>query len=181
MDFKELKNKIIEIENWLTKEFKNIRTGAASPMILDNIRVNVYNSMMPINQLATVGVENARTLVITPWDKSQTKNIEKAITQANLGISVIVNDTGILINMPEMTGETRDKYIKIAKEKLEQARILLKQERNKTWSQIQEKEKNKEITEDEKFKSKDQIQEIIDNANKKLDESFEKKQTQIKQ
>ena len=106
-DFKKLKENIKGVEEWLKKEYSGLRTGIASPSILDGVVVEVYGSRMPINQLANIGIEDARVIRITPWDKSQAKAIEKAITLANLNVSVGIDDKGVRIFFPELTGERR--------------------------------------------------------------------------
>lgn len=178
-DFLKFKNNLKEVEGWLAKEFSTIRTGAASPALLDSIKVESYGSLMPINQLASVNIEDARSLRINPWDLSQVKPIEKAITIANLGVSVTVDGKGLRVIFPELTSERRVLLIKAAKEKLEKARISLRGERDDVWSDIQKKEKDGEISEDEKFRLKDQMQKEIDDSNTKLESLFVKKEKEI--
>ena len=90
MDFKKFKEDIFAVEEWLKKEYSSLRTGRATPLILDNVAVDSYGQKMKINQVASVTVEDARTLRVVPWDKSQVQEVEKAITEANLGLSVNV-------------------------------------------------------------------------------------------
>jgi len=106
-DFNPLKKRTTEIEEWLRKELSGIRTGRASAAILDTLAVEAYGSMMPINQVANITNEDARTLRITPWDNSLIKSLEKAITSSNLGLSAAVDDKGLRLNFPELTGERR--------------------------------------------------------------------------
>ena len=179
-NFEKFKTDINEVEQWLAKEFSTIRTGMASPALLDGVRVDSYGAIVPLNQVANVGVEDAKTLTVTPWDTSQIKDIEKAITDANLGVSVSVGGTGVRASFPDLTSERRELLIKAAKEKLEQARVSLRAEREKVWEEIQKKEKDGEIGEDEKFRLKDDMQKIVDDGGNKLDELFDKKEEQIK-
>jgi len=179
-NFSKFKDDILEVENWLGKEFSTIRTGMASPAILDGVKIESYGSAMPLNQVANIGVEDAKTLSITPWDSSQVKDIEKAIIDADLGVSVSVGGTNIRASFPDLTSERRELLIKTAKEKLEKSRISLRSERDKVWEEIQDLEKNKEISEDDKFRLKDEMQKMIDDASKKLEELFNKKEEEIK-
>jgi len=149
-DFSKFEENIKEVENWMIKEFSGIRTGMASPALLDSVKVNSYNSFLPINQIANIGVEDAKTLTVNPWDINQIKEIEKAITNANLGVSVSVGGSGIRVSFPDLTSERRSLLIKTAKEKLEKARVSLRSERDIVWDKIQEQEKVGEIGEDEK-------------------------------
>src|SRR3989344_7573292 len=94
-NFQPLKAAIATVEDWLKKEFQGIRTGRASPSLLDGVQVEAYGSRMPINQVGGISVEDARTLRISPWDMSQVKSIEKAIVDANLGVGVGSDDKGV--------------------------------------------------------------------------------------
>ncbi|OGD68027.1 ribosome recycling factor [Candidatus Campbellbacteria bacterium RIFCSPLOWO2_01_FULL_34_15] len=178
-DFSKFKKELSEIESWLTKEYTTIRTGMASPALLDSVKVESYGSFMPINQLATVGTEDARTIRVSPWDKSQVRGIEKAINDANLGVSVASDSAGVRVIFPELTSERRVLLIKSAKEKLEKARVSLRGEREKVWEDIQKKEKNGEMGEDEKFSLKEEMQKYVDETNRKFEEIFSKKEKEI--
>lgn len=178
-NFLDLKQNIEGVQDWLQKEYLGIRTGRATPALLDGILVDSYGSKLPINQVATVGVEDARTLRISPWDASQVKAIEKAIVDANLGISVSTDTLGSRVSFPELTAERRGVLIKLLKDKLEDARISLRSERDKVWSDIQKKEKDGEISEDEKFIYKEEMQKIVDEGTKKLEETASKKEVEI--
>ncbi len=178
-NFTPLKNKVKEIEEWLKKEQSLIRTGRANPALLDSVKVESYGSHVPLNQVGTIAIEDARSIRIAPWDMSQVKEIEKAITAQNLGVSVGIDDKGLRVSFPELTSETRQTIVKGAKEKLEQAKITLRNEREKIWNDIQAKEKTSELTEDEKFRFKNDMQKIVDETNKKLDEMHSKKEKEI--
>ncbi len=178
-NFIKLKKDVAEIENWLKKEFSNIRTGLVSITILDNIRVENYGNLTPINQIANLTIEDAKTIRIIPWDSSQVKGIEKAIIKFDLGVSVAVDEKGLRLSFPELTNERRQTFVKIAKDKLEQAKVSLRAERDKVWNDIQNKEKNNEISEDDKFQLKDEMQKIIDEIKEVLVVLFEKKEKEI--
>jgi ribosome recycling factor len=178
-DFNPFKNELKNIQNWLIKEFSTIRTGMATPTLLDGIKVESYGTLSPINQIANIGIEDARTLKITPWDKSQSKEIEKAITDANLGVGLSTNDQGLRVSFPELTSERRVLLIKTAKDKLENARISLRSERDKVWSDIQDKVKISELTEDDKFYLKDEMQKLVDEIGKELEIMLDKKEKEI--
>ena len=179
-NFSHLKQKIKNMREHLKNELSGIRTGRATPALLDNIRVDLYGSKMPINQIAAVSMEDARTLRISPYDIGQIIETEKAITNSNLGVSVLVDEKGIRIFFPELTEEVRQTLIKLVKEKVEKTRIALRNERDNTWADIQKKEKNKEISEDDKFRYKEEMQKIIDNENKNFEMMTEKKEREIK-
>tara|TARA_B100000745_G_scaffold58094_1_gene34426 strand:- start:18393 stop:18941 length:549 start_codon:yes stop_codon:yes gene_type:complete len=178
-DFSPLQQRIDETQEWLRKEYAGLRTGRATPTLLDSIYVESYGSRVPLNQVANIGVEDARTLRITPWDRAQVKEIEKAITAADFGVGISTDEKGIRVSFPELTSERRDTLIKMAKEKLEAARQSLRGIREEVWSVIQTQEKEGEMSEDEKFRNKDDLQKHIDAANKALEELFSRKEEEI--
>jgi ribosome recycling factor len=156
-----------------------IRTGRATPTLLDNVKVESYGSMVNLNQVGSMATEDARTLRISVWDASQMKAVEKAIIAANLGVAVAVDDKGIRVSFPELTSERRTSLIKIAKEKLELGRISLRKLRDETWEDIQKKEKAGGMGEDEKFRFKAEMEKLIQDGNKTLDDLAERKEKEI--
>ncbi len=178
-NFTPFQTKLKATEEWLAKELGGVRTGRASASFLDNIRVDSYGTEMAITAVASVNSEDPKTLRITPWDNSQIKNIEKAITVSNLGVSVVVDDKGLRVIFPELTGERRIQLAKISKEKLEDARVALRRERNEVMSDIEKKQKAGEMGEDDMKRAKDEVESKMKEANKKLDEMFEKKEKEI--
>lgn len=179
-DFKLLKKRIEGNKEWLKKEYLSIRTSRATPALLDGVQVLSYGTRVGLSQIANISVENARTLRISPYDVSQIKEIEKAITGAHLGVGVGADDAGIRITFSELTSERRESFLKMIKEKLEDARVSLRGERDQIWDDIQKAVKEKTISEDEKFQYKDDMQKIIDTANKELEEIASRKEKEIK-
>lgn len=177
--FKEFKEKIEESASWLKKELSSIQTGRATAAILDDIRIDSYGSKMPISQTATITTEGPRTLRVVPWDNNLVKEIEKAITTANLGVSVGSDDTGIRVNFPELTSERREQMKKVVRQKLEHAKVSIRGERDEMWHTIQKKEKEKEIGEDEKFRLKETMEKIVSDANTALDQLTDRKEREI--
>lgn len=167
------------VEDWFAKELTTVRTGKASPVLLDSIEVESYGSRMPIAHVAAITIEDARTLRIAPWDKSQVKAIETAIAAANLGISTAPDDSGIRVVFPELSSERRVLLGKIVGEKLEEARVSLRKARQEVLDDITTKERAGEISEDEKFKTKDELQKKTDESMKRLDALTEKKKIEI--
>lgn len=178
-DFKPFEKKIKDIEGRLGKELSAVRTGRAGPAILDGVTVESYGTRMSISQVATVSVEDARTLRIAPWDMGNAKEIEKAITQANLGLSVGMDEKGVRVFFPELTAERRAQLLKLAKEKVEEVRTALRMARDEIWSAIQKLERDGKMPEDDKFRAKDEMQKHVDAANKKFDEALARKEKEI--
>ena len=178
-DFGEFKRAGESALAWLKKEYANLRTGRAMPSILDSVSVSVYGSSMPINQLAAVSVEDPRTLRITPWDKDITKDIDKTIRESNLGLSVALDTIGLRISFPELTGERRAVLSKIAREKLEEARIRVRTEREKSLDELDRKEKEGSLSKDDKFRLKNELQKLVDDINQQLEKITLKKEKEI--
>ena len=178
-DFKPFEKRIKEIEERAGKELAGIRTGRAAPAILDGVQVESYGTRVPIVQIATVNIEDARTIRVTPWDMANAKEIEKAITVANLGLSVGADEKGIRVSFPELTSERRAQLLKLAKEKVEELRTELRAARDHVWNEIQKQEKDKLMTEDDKFRAKDEMQKRVDGANKTFDAALERKEKEI--
>lgn len=178
-DFKPFEKRIAEITDRLGKELSGVRTGRATPSILDGIHVESYGSRMPINQVANISVEDARTLRVAPWDASVSKEIEKAITVANLGLSLGVDEKGVRVFFPELTSERRTTLLKLAKEKVEEFRTALRVARDDVWSDIQKLEREGSMSEDDKFRSKDDMQKRVDAANKTFDDMLDRKEKEI--
>lgn len=178
-DFKDLNQKLEETKEWLKGEFSTIRTGQASVSILDKVQAEAYGVPTPINQLANINIEDPKTLRITPYDLSQVKEIESAITKAELGVSISVDDAGLRISFPEMTTERREEVAKQVDKKLEEARIRMRQARDFYRDEIASDEKNRNISEDEKYRYQEELQKICDAASKEMEEMSAAKKTQI--
>jgi ribosome recycling factor len=178
-NFSKFQQKIKDTEAWYVKELSGVRTGRASTAFLDPVKVDAYGSQMPISNVATISIEDAKTLRISPWDGSQTQAIEKAITIANLGVGVVVDGSGIRVIFPELTGERRQQLVKVAKEKLEDAKVALRRERNEVSDDLNEKKKNGEMGEDDVMRAKTEMEKMTQDGNKKLEELFTKKEQEI--
>lgn len=178
-NFKPFEERIKEITERLTKDLSSVRTGRATPAILDGVLIESFGTRMPITNVATVSVEDARTLRITPWNMSDGKEIEKAITVASLGLSVGMDEKGVRVFFPELTSERRTQLSKLAKEKVEEARTSLRQARDEVWNDIQKQEKDKKMGEDDKFRAKDDMQKRVDAANKTFDDALARKEKEI--
>lgn len=162
-----------KVEEWLSKEYSQVHTGKATPMVLDSVMVESYGSRMPIKNVAGISIEDAKTLRVAPWDKNQIKDIESAIMASNLGLSVVSDSDGVRVIFPMLTTENRTKLAKILKEKLEDARISVRQERGSEMDSLED------LSEDEMKRAKDDIQKCVDESNKNLGAIFAKKETEI--
>lgn len=178
-DFSDLDKKCADTAEWLGREYRALRTGRASPAILDSVMVMAYGTLSPLKQVANVSTEDARTLRVSAWDSSLIKDVEKAITGADLGVGVIADSAGVRVTFPELTGERRQELIKVAKGKLEEARAGVRVARDEVWKDIQEQEREGTITEDDKFRLKEDMQKRVDAANEKLETAFKHKEQEM--
>ena len=178
-NFLNFKTGLKKTEEFLSKEYSQLNIGRASPMVLDGVSVESYGSFVPLKNVASVSIEDPKTLRVAPWDKSQIKSIEKAIVGANLGLSVATDDLGIRVIFPQLTTETRQTLVKVLKEKLEESRITARHERVLVLEDIEAKEKEGKITEDEMFRAKEELQKIINETNGNLEAIFEKKEREV--
>ena len=178
-NFSNFKQELAKIAEFLSKEYGQLNIGRASPVVLDSLSVDSYGSRVPLKNVASISIEDSKTLRIAPWDKNHIKEIEKSIVAANLGLSVAVDDIGMRVIFPNLTTETRYALVKVLKEKLEESRITVRKERERVWDEVQKLEKEGKITEDERFRAKEDLQKVIYAINGKLEEVFDKKEKEV--
>ncbi len=178
-DFNPFKKRTKEIGEHLAKELSSIHTGRASIALLDGVFVESYGARLAISHVATIATEDPRTLRIVPWDKTNSKEIERAINTANLGVSVSIDDAGLRIFFPPLTTERRVAYVKIVREKVEESRIEIKGDREKTKNDIITSEREGSLSEDEKTRALEDLQKFVDEANNALELTGEKKEKEI--
>lgn len=178
-DFSKLKTKIKETEEWLSRELSGIRTGRATPTLLDGVKPEAYGTRTPLRELASVSVEDARTLRVIPWDMGLVKALEKGITDANLGIGVATDEQGLRVTFPELTSERRAQLSKIARDKTEQAKVTLRSHRTDTLHELETAGKDGGIGKDEMMRLKGEVQKLIDAGNDAVAKVLEKKEAEI--
>jgi ribosome recycling factor len=178
-NFSNFKAELKKVEEFLSKEYTQLNIGRASPMVLDGVSVESYGARVPLKNVATVAIEDPKTLRIAPWDKGQVKDIEKAIIASNLGLSVATDDMGIRVIFPQLTTETRQTLVKVLKEKLEEQRITVRHERVAVLEDIEAKKKETKLTEDEMFRAKEELQKITTEVNDSLEAIFDKKEKEV--
>ncbi len=165
------------IEN-MEKRFANVRAGRANPAILDGIVVSYYGTDTPLKSLATISIPEARQLIIKPFDKSATAEIERAIFEANIGLTPNNLGDHIVLNIPALTEETRKDYVKQVKQIAEEGKIALRNVRQDANNDVKKLE---DITEDDKKDASLDIQELINKYNKKIDELLKIKEDELLQ
>jgi ribosome recycling factor len=165
------------LKNDLTK----IRTGRANAGLLDHIKVDYYGSMTPLNQLANIGVSDARTLTVTPWDKSSILSVEKAIRESDLGLNPVTAGEVIRIPLPQLTEERRKELTKHVRAEGENAKVAIRNVRRDANQQLKEMLKKKDITEDDDKRSEAEIQKFTDKYISDIDHLVEAKDKEIMQ
>jgi len=158
----EVSDKMDKSISALKNAFNKIRTGRANPAILDDIKVDYYGNMTPINQTSNISVEEGRSLIISPWDKNLIPEIEKAILSSDLGLNPSTSSDLIRLTMPALTEETRQDYIKQAKAEAENSRVSIRNVRRDANQSAKEKQQASEISEDEQRRIEDLIQKETD-------------------
>lgn len=161
------------------EELEKIRAGKAMPIMVEDILVEAYGTKSPIKQLASISVPELTMLAIEPWDKSVLKEIEKALSKADLGMSVSVDGNLVRVRIQPLTEEKRKELLKIINSKKEESRVSLRQLRDKIRKDLENKEENKEISEDEKFDSFKKLEDFIKEKNQLIDEMTSKKEKEV--
>lgn len=179
MNLNELKLNLEKIKNHFKEETLHLRTGRATPELVSKIKIDCYGEKCPLDQIAAISIEDAKTIRVQPWNKSLITNIETGIRNSDIGVSPVVDKETLRVRLPELTDERRKQLIKLLHEKLEKSRIDAKIERDEVWKNTQNKEKKGEISEDEKFRVKDELQKIIDKFHEDLQETADKKEKEI--
>lgn len=175
----ELREKMTKTVDSLKKDFKRIRTGRASTALLEGIRVDCYETQMPLEQVASISVPESRLITIQPWDKTILGSIEKAILKSELGLTPM-NDGKILrIAIPPLTEERRKELVKVARKMAEEGKIAVRNQRREANELFKELKNEKEISEDDLYKAQEQVQEITDDFIKKIDSVTAEKEKEI--
>ena len=163
----------------LEAAFKKIRTGRATPSLLDSIKLDYYDKPTPLSQVASISIEDAKTLAIVPWEKGIVQQIEKSIMESDLGLNPATSGDTIRVILPDLTEETRKDFIKKAKAEAENAKVSIRNVRREGNTQLKEFLKEKEISQDEERQGEEQIQKLTDLFVEKIDSTLEAKEKDL--
>ena len=169
-------NKSVEA---LTRELTSIRTGRASPALVENITVDYYGVPTPMNQLASISVPEARVLMITPWDKQSLKEVEKCLMKSDLGLMPNNDGNAIRINIPTLTEERRRDLVKIVGRKVEEAHVSVRNVRRVSQDEFRQLERGKELSQDEARKAQEQLQRMTDSYIGRMDSLRKQKEAEV--
>ncbi len=176
---KEAETRMIKSIDALKHEFSKIRTGRANPGLLEQIKVSFYGTDTPLNQVASITVENSRTLAVTPWDKTLVTAIEKAITSSDLGLNPVTAGTVIRVPLPPLNEERRKDLVKVVRQEAEQARVAIRNIRRDIIQHCKDLLKDKKIGEDEERRAQADVQKITDRFIAEVDKALAAKEAEL--
>ena len=180
-DIKDLDRRMRGVLDTLKREFAGLRTGRASASLLDPVVVSVYGAKMPLNQVATVSVPDARTISVQVWDKSQVQAVDRAIRESNLGLNPIAEGTLLRLPIPALNAERRSELAKVAHKYAEHARVGVRNVRRDGMELLKKLDKDGDMSEDDHRKNSAKVQELTDKLVKEIDQSLVAKEAEIKQ
>ncbi|MGE0652026.1 MAG: ribosome recycling factor [Alphaproteobacteria bacterium] len=180
-NIKDIESRMQGAVSVLHEEFTGLRTGRASTSLLDRVVVNAYGSEMPLNQVATVSVPEARLLTVSVWDRGNVSVVEKAIRDAGLGLNPASDGQVVRVPVPELSAERREELAKVAHRYAEQARVSVRNVRRDGMEQIKKLEKDGEISQDEHHAWSEEIQKMTDRMVKEIDQHLAEKDKEIRQ
>ncbi len=163
----------------VAQQLARLRSGKATPALLEGIKVDYYGTMVPINQIASISTPEPRLLVVHPWDKSAVPAVEKAIQASDLGLTPNSDGTVIRIPIPPLTEERRRELVKVAKKIAEEGKVAIRNIRREIIEDIKTRQKEGELPEDDSFRLQEKVQEITEKYSKKIDELFKAKEEEI--
>ncbi len=182
MDETSLKQRMQQVIELVVNDIASIRTGRATPSLVEDIIVSVYGGQqrLTIKELATITAPDTQTLTISPWDKSIIGDIRKGMLEANVGLNPSIDGEILRISLQPMTGEDRERYVKLLGTKLENGKIMVRQIRGDGMKDIKDAFEKKEITEDGKFQQEKKLQEITDEHIAKIEELGKNKEEELR-
>lgn len=175
-----LRPKMTEVLSKFEDDLKTIRTGKASPALIENITVSYYGSQTPLKQMANISIPDANLISVQPWDANSLGDIENALRNLDLGFGLTNDGRIIRIALPPLTEERRMEFIKLIHQKAEAARIVLRNLRKDAWEEVQKLQKDGQLTEDDKFRGNEDLNKLIEDYNKQIQILIEAKEKELK-
>lgn len=180
MDLDNIRDKMEKALEALRQDLAGLKTGRATPALVEKIMVEAYETRMSLVELATITTSGPSELLITPFDQTIIKNIERALAlDRDLGLSPIIDETVIRVNIPPLNEERRQQLVKLLRQKLEAGRIMIRQVRREKMIEIKRRFEAKELNEDEKFRQEEELQELTDEFNQKIEEMGKEKEKEL--
>lgn len=178
MDTKLFQKDIDKCIEYLKEDLSQIRVGRATPDLVEEVMVEAYKSTSPVKNLATITVVDPKTLNIQPWDKNILEDVGRGLENAKLGFSIIMEGDRVLVKLPDLTEERRKEYVKVMKERIEDARVAVRQVRQKYMKEVDQQEEEG-LSEDQADRLRDEIEKIVKETNEKIEEIREEKEKEL--
>lgn len=178
MDTDKFKTDLEKCIEALAEDLSQIRTGRATPELVEDVMVQAYNTQAPLKSYANISASDAKSLVITPWDKSLIENIGKAISDANMGFSAVIEGDHVRVMMPDLTEERRKEYVKVMKDRVEDARVAVRNVRQKYMKEIDRLEEEG-MSEDAADRVREILEDMVKEYNEKIEELKESKEKDL--
>ncbi len=178
MDINTFKTDISKCVEHVKEDLSQIRTGRATPELVEEVLVNAYGTQSPVKNLASISVIDAKTINIQPWDKSILEEINKGVSNANLGFSPIMEGDRVIVKIPDLTEERRQEYVKIMKERIEDGRIAVRQVRQKYMQGIDEAQKGG-LSEDQADMQREEAEKVVKDANEQIENIKNQKEEEL--
>jgi ribosome recycling factor len=173
------KDNFVKSIEYLKHDITSLRTGRATPALVEDIMVEAYGTKQPLKATASISVQDAKTIAVEPWDKGLMQAIEKAISSSDIGINPVNDGKLIRLNLPELSKDRRQDLIKVLHKKLEEARVAIRKIREEIREGIQRQEKDKVISEDERYSLQDELEKLVKEYNEKIKVIGEEKEKEI--
>lgn len=178
MDTELFKKDIEKCIEYLKEDLSQIRTGRATPDLIDEVVVDAYNTTSPLKNLSTITVVDAKTINVEPWDKTILEDVGRGLENAKLGFSIIIEGDRVLVKLPDLTEERRKEYVKIMKERIEDARVAVRQVRQKYMKEIEEL-KSDGLSEDQADRMKEEIEKNVKEVNERIEDIRSQKEKEL--
>ncbi len=174
-----IKPELDKVFSFLERELAKIRTGRATPSLVEDVVVDCFGQRFPLKQLAAISIPEPKQILIQPWDKSYMEGIVKSLEKTGTGANPIVDKDVVRINLPPLSEEYRKNLLRLISEKQEEARKTMRHWRDDVWEEVQNKFREGKVREDDKFRAKDELQDLIDEYGEKIEKIGEKKKKEI--
>jgi len=175
----DLEQKLKEILNYFLEQLQEIRAGRAHAGVIENIMVDSYGTKQPVKALGSISLQDARTLIVDPWDKGSLEDIANAITKSQNGLNAVVDGDKIRVPFPSLSEERRTEFIRLADKKTEETKIKLRRLRDEEMKSLQRAEKDKEISKDELFRTKEKLEKTFKEYTEKIEEERTRKTKEL--
>jgi ribosome recycling factor len=176
-----IKPELIKAVDFTQNKLSSIRTGRASPALVENIQVELFGEKMPVKQLGAISILNAQQILIQCWDASYMDPIQRAILEHGAGMGCSVDQDGVKVNLPSLSADLRKELVRVLSQAEEEGKKAIRRFRDEAWSSLQREQREGTIREDDKFKGKDELQKLVDEYSKKIEDLIKNKKKELEE